>query len=89
MPRLEYAGRFVSDLAHIASPKLETRILANLDNIEAFGNFGSSNIPTSIKEQFGKGIRRVAVNPFDLAYTYYPDQDLCRIEALVHQKAAW
>ena len=89
MPRLEYSERFVSDLALIESPRLEARILSALDNIEMFGEFGSSNIPQSIRDQFGDGIRKVAVNPFDLIYTYYPEQDLVHIEALVHQRAAW
>ena len=88
MPRLEYAERFVRDFALITSPRLEQRILSDLDNIEAFGGFGSSNVPASIKKEFGAGVRRVAVNPFDLIYTHYPDQDLCRIEALVHQRTA-
>ena len=89
MPKLEYSERFVNDLALIESPKLEARILADLDNIELFGEFGSSNIPKSIKEQFGTGVRKLAVNPFDLIYTYSPEKDLVRVEALVHQKAAW
>lgn len=89
MPRLEFSERFVSDLALIESPRLEARILSYFDNIEMFGEFGNSNIPQSIKEQFGVGVRKVAVNPFDLIYTYYPEQDLVRVEALVHQRAAW
>lgn len=88
MPRLEYAERFVRDFASILPSKLEQRILSDLDGIEAFGDFGSSNIPASIKKEFGVGVRRVAVNPFDLIYTHYPEQDLCRIEALVHQRTA-
>lgn len=89
MPRLEFSERFAEDLAHIESPKLEARILADLDNIELFGKFGSSNIPESIRLEFGEGVRKVAVNPFDLIYTFYADQDLVRIEALIHQKSAW
>lgn len=89
MPRLEYSERFVEDLARIESPKLEARILKDLDYIQAFGEFGSSSIPESIVREFGNGVRKVAVNPFDLIYTLYPEQDLARIEALVHQRAAW
>ncbi|RVU97125.1 type II toxin-antitoxin system RelE/ParE family toxin [Coriobacteriales bacterium OH1046] len=89
MPRLEFSGRFAEDLAHIESPRLEARILAALDNIELFGEFGSPNIPDSIGLEFGEGVRKVAVNPFDLIYTFHADQDLVRIEALVHQKSAW
>ena len=89
MPRPEFSERFVNDLALVESPRLEARILANLDNIEMFGEFGSPNIPDSIVKRFGGGVRKVAVNPFDLIYTYYPEQDLVRVEALVHQRAAW
>lgn len=89
MPRLEFSERFVNDLALVESAKLEARIMANLDNVEMFGEFGSANIPESIREEFGAGVRKVAANPFDLIYTFYPEQNLVRIEALVHQKAAW
>lgn len=86
MPRLEYSDRFAADLARIVSDRLERRIYENLDNIEQFGEFGSSFVPPSIAEEFGEGVRRVAVNPFDLIYTYHPEKDTARIEALVHQK---
>lgn len=89
MPRLEFSERFAEDLAAVTSPRLEGRILSDLDSIELFGEFGSPNIPESIKEEFGEGVRKVAVNPFDLVYTFYPEEDLCRVEALVHQRAAW
>lgn len=89
MPRLEFSERFANDLASITSSRLEERILSDLDNIELFGEFGSANIPASIKEEFGEGVRKVAVNPFDLVYTFHPKEDLCRIEALIHQRAAW
>lgn len=88
MPRLEFSERFADDLASVTSPAVESRMLDNLDNIERFGEFGSANVPESIIRTFGAGVRKVAVNPFDLVYTYYPDADLARIEALVHQRAA-
>lgn len=89
MPKLEFSERFADDLALVESRKLKARILADLDNIETFGEFGSAAIPESIKEKFGPEVRKVAVNPFDLIYSYYPEQDLVRVEALVHQRAAW
>jgi hypothetical protein len=88
MPRLEYSERFAEDLARVTSAKVEARIYAALDNIEAFGDFGSKVVPDSIREDFGGGVRKVVVSPFDLVYTYYPSDDLVRIEALVHQRAA-
>jgi len=82
MPRLEYSERFAEDLARVTSPKVEA-----LDNIEAFEEFGSKLVPHSIRNEFGMGVRKVVVSPFDLIYTYYPEEDLVRIEALVHQRA--
>ena len=88
MPRLEFSERFVEDMALIESPKLEARILTDLDNIEMFGEFGSANVPAFVKREFGDGVRKVAVNPFDLVYTLYADENLARIEALVHRRMA-
>ena len=88
MPRLEYSERFAEDLASVTSEKVEARVYAALDNVEVFGEFGSRVVPDSIREGFGEGVRKVVVSPFDLIYTYYPDEDLVRIEALVHQRAA-
>lgn len=89
MPRLEFSERFADDLAAITSARLEERILSDLDSIGHFGEFGSSNIPASIKKEFEDGVRKVAVNPLNLVYTFYPEEDLCRIEVLIHQRAAW
>lgn len=89
VPRLQFSERFAADLALMESPKLEARIMSCLDNIEMLGEFGSANIPDSVKLEFGGCVRKVAVNPFDLIYSYYPQLDLVRVEALIHQRAAW
>ena len=52
MPRLEYSERFAEDVARVTSAKVEARIYAALDNIEAFGDFGSKVVPDSIREGF-------------------------------------
>lgn len=89
MPRIEFSESFASDLASVESSAIQARVLSNIENIRCFAEFGNPNLPESIKREFGKGVRKVAVNPFDLVYTYYPDLDLVRIEALVHQRTAW
>lgn len=87
MSKLKFSERFANDLSPVESHKLEARVLADLDNIEVFGEFGGAVIPESVKEQFGAEVRKVAVNPFDLIYSYYPEQDLARVEVLIHQRA--
>lgn len=89
MPRVEFSHRFAEDLALVRSEKVESAVYSVLESVRLFGGMGSLNVPRSIREEFEGGVRKVAVNPFDLVYTYYPDEDLVRIEALVHQKAAW
>jgi hypothetical protein len=87
VPRLEYSERFASDLAEVTSPRLEGRILKALDNVEAFGGFGSPLVPKSIAQGFGPGVRKVAIGPFDLIYTHVPEKDLVLVEALVPGRA--
>ena len=89
MPELEYSERFAEDLAMVTSARVEERIFRVLDDIEVFGGLGSRDVPRSIRERFGGGVRKVTVNSFDLVYTFYPQKDLVRAEALVHQRTAW
>lgn len=89
MPELEYSERFAEDLAAVTSARVEERIFRALDGIEMFGGLGSRDVPRSISERFGGDVRKVTVNSFDLVYTFYPQKDLVRAEALVHQRTAW
>ena len=89
MPELEYSERFAEDLAAVTSARVEERIFRVRDGIEMVGGLGSRDVPKSISERFGGGVRKVTVNSFDLVYTFYPQKDLVRAEALVHQRTAW
>ena len=89
MTKLLYSDRFASDLAGVTSAKIERKIFDILDTIEAAGDIGSKAVPESIRSEFGAGVRKLAVNPFDLVYTYDIERDIAFIEALIHQRAAW
>lgn len=86
MPRLEYSNRFANDVAMITSQRVEQLIFEMVDHIERFGEFGSRNVPASIIEEFGEGVRKVAANPFDIVYTLNTEQDIARTEALIPQR---
>ena len=43
----------------------------------------------SIRSEFGTGVRKLAVNPFDLVYTYDAERDIVFIEAPIRQRTAW
>lgn len=49
--------------------------------IEGAGDIDSKAVPESIRSEFGAGIRKLAVNPFDLVYTYDAERDIVFIEA--------
>ena len=57
--------------------------------IEGAGYIDSKAVPESIRSEFGAGIRKLAVNPFDLVYTYDAERDIVFIEAPIHQRTAW
>ena len=88
MPSLIFTQRFAEDLAAVTSQRVERSIMAALDNIEAFPEFGSRLVPRSIRETFGEGVRKVVVGPFDLVYSLDEGADIAYVEALVHQRAA-
>ena len=65
------------------------KIFDILDTIEAAGDIGSKAMPESIRSEFGAGIRKPAVNPFDLVYTYDAERDIVFIKAPIRQRTAW
>ena len=89
MTKLLYSNRFASDLAGVTSTKTERKIFDILGAVEAAGDIGSKAVPESIRSEFGTGVRKLAVNPFDLVYTYDAERDIAFIEALIYQRAAW
>ena len=67
----------------------ERKIFDILDTIEAAGDIGSKAVPESIRSEFGAGVRKLAVNPFNLVYTYDAERNIVFIEAPIHQRTAW
>ena len=59
-----------------------------LDTIEAADDIGSKAVLESIRSEFGAGVRKLAVNPFNLVYTCDTERDIVFIEAPIHQRTA-
>lgn len=57
--------------------------------IEGAGDIDSKAVPESIRSEFGAGIRKLAVNPFDLVYAYDAERGIVFIEAPIRQRTAW
>ena len=57
--------------------------------IEGAGDIDSKAVPESIRSEFGAGVRKLAVNPFDLVYIYDAERDIVFIETPIRQRTAW
>ena len=89
MPKLLFSKRFVHDLTRVTSDRVEKNVFHALDNIEALPEIGSRLVPDSIRLEFGEGVRKYYVDPFDLIYTISNDKTTIYIEALIYARAAW
>lgn len=88
MTKLLYSDRFASGLAWVTSANIERKIFDILDVIEGTGDIGSKAVLESIRSEFGAGVRKLAVNPFNLVYTCDTERDIVFIEAPIHQRTA-
>lgn len=86
MPKMIYSDRFIDDASLIWSDRVMSELFTILKNIEAFPEIGSSNVPGSVKDEFGQNVRKVVVGPFDLVYEFAEESDTVYIHALVHQR---
>ena len=48
----------------------------------------AKDVPVSLTQLFGEGIRKIPVNPFDIVTQYDPDSDAVNVLGLVHQRMA-
>ena len=83
MAELIFAERFISDAARIYSKKVLNHLKGNIAALERFPNMGSTQIPSSIRREFGNKVRKLAIPPFDLVYEYDEDEDVATVLALI------
>lgn len=88
MASMEYAQGFAADVAQISSQQVEAHLVRVLRMLEAFPLSGSPDVPPSIVREFGPGVRKCVVCPFDLVYEYDDARDVVFVHGLVHQRMA-
>ncbi|NHM15761.1 hypothetical protein GMI69_03620 [Eggerthellaceae bacterium zg-887] len=89
MAEVRIANRFQDDLDMVLSDKVLLDILNTVELLAIIPSLGSTNVPRSIAAEFGAGVRKIPVSPFDIITIYHPDKDLVEVAGLVHQRAAW
>ena len=83
MPRVELTERFVNDASDIRSDRVLDHVYRALRNLESFPQMGSTDVPRSIVREFGEGVRKYVVAPFDLVYEYNEGTDVVLVYGLV------
>ena len=89
MPELVYSERFVMDMTDVQSARVRNGIFDMVDLLKDFPDLGSSNLPRSIKEEFGGNVRRLAKDPFLVVYEYCQAEDEVRVLGLIHGRAVY
>ena len=88
MSRMVYTEGFLDDAAAVWSGQVRDRLGRMLAAIEAFPEIGSRDILASLRAQYGDGVRKAVVEPFDLIYEYDSKTDSVIVYGLVHFRAA-
>lgn len=83
MAEVIITNRFVEDAAQIWSERILGHLRNAVTSIEAFPESGSPDVPESIRREFGEGVRKLVVVPFDLVYEYDSSLDTVTIYGLV------
>ena len=83
MPRVELTERFVNDASDIRSDRVLDHVYRALRNLESFPQMGSTDVPRSIVREFGEGVRKYVVAPFDLIYEYNESSGVVLVYGLV------
>lgn len=89
MAEVVYTERFADDFLLVHSDRIRETINSLLFLLEIAPESGSKQLPDSLVQEFGTGIRKFAVEPFDLIYEYFPEKDEVDVYALIHQKRVW
>ena len=83
MAEVVLTERFVEDATAIWSDRLVQRIQQAVTNLERFPEMGSPDVPRTIKQEFGRGVRKYVIPPFDLVYEYDDSSDVVTVYGLI------
>lgn len=90
MSRVEITGRFKeSAYTRIISVRVANSVESKLLTLKTIPTFGSSDLPQSIRKQFGEQVRKISCPPFLIIYEYFTNDDLCVIYDLIHERQAY
>jgi len=90
MTRTILAERFKKDLrSKVTSKKVYEEIRTKVKYLNIIPTMGSTDLPESIIQTFGDGVRKLSNPPFLIIYEYDESAELITVYALVHERLAF
>ena len=83
---IEFSEKFLEDASQIYTIRVAGELKKAISLIEVVPTIGSKIVRESLKEEFGEGIFKWAVGPFDLIYTFDEDSMSVQLHALIPQR---
>ena len=80
---------FEEDLGIVLSDKVLDDILRVIEILPTIPSMGSTDVATALAYEYGEGVRKIPVGPFDIVTFYEDEADRVTVLGLVHQRAAW
>ncbi len=88
MAKVDVSEGFVEDMVQVYLGSKRDEIWDAISLLEHAPEMGSRILPVSIRRRFGESARKLVVDPFDVIYRYFPEEDTVYVAGLVHQRAA-
>ena len=89
MAEVRISEGFEEDLGIVLSDKVLDDILRVIEILPTIPSMGSTDVAAALAYEYGEGVRKIPVGPFDIVTFYEDEADRVTVLGLVHQRAAW
>ena len=88
MAEVRISECFEEDLGIVLSDKVLDDILKIIEILPTIPSMGSTDVAAALAYEYGEGVRKIPVGPFDIVIFYEDEADRVTVLGLVHQRAA-
>lgn len=86
MADIDFSEVFVEGMLKVRLESKRNEIYEKIELLAFVPEMGSRILPESVARRFGKEVRKIVVDPFDIIYRYVPEEDLIFVEGLLYQR---
>lgn len=86
MANIDFSEVFVENMLKVRLESKRNEIYEKIELLAFAPEMGSRILPESVVRRFGREVRKVVVDPFDIIYRYFPEEDLIFVEGLLYQR---